>query len=117
MKKLLKIAAWGAGGVLLLCALGIGYLYIRYPDVGPVRDLTVTSTPERLARSAYLANHVSVCMDCHSTRDWNYFAGPIMPGTEGKGGELFGETIGLPGMVYAHNITPGGLGSQSDGVL
>jgi mono/diheme cytochrome c family protein len=117
MKRFLKVVAWGLGVVVVLIALGLAYLFMSYPDVGPVRDLTVTATPERLARGAYLANHVSVCIDCHSTRDWTYFAGPIVPGTEGKGGELFDETIGYPGMIYAHNITPAGLGSQSDGVL
>jgi mono/diheme cytochrome c family protein len=101
----------------VLIALGLGYLYLGYPDVGPVRDLTLTAKTERLARGAYLTNHVSVCIDCHSTRDWNYFAGPIIPGSEGRGGELFDETIGFPGMIYADNITPAGLGSQSDGVL
>jgi mono/diheme cytochrome c family protein len=117
MKKVLTIVVWGIGVVALVIALGLGYLYRGYPDVGPVRDLTVAATPERLARGAYLANHVSVCIDCHSTRDWNHFAGPIIPGSEGRGGELFDETIGFPGMIYAHNITPAGLGSQSDGVL
>ena len=117
MKKVLKVVAWGLGVIVLVIALGIGYLYMGYPDVGPVRDLTVTATPERLARGAYLANHVSVCIDCHSTRNWDYFSGPITPGTEGKGGETFNQAIGFPGMIYAHNITPAGLGAQSDGVL
>jgi hypothetical protein len=117
MKKLLKLVAWVLGVVVFVIALGFGYLFVGFPSVGPVRDLNVTSTPERVARGAYLANHVSVCIDCHSTRDWNYFSGPIMAGTEGKGGELFDEKIGFPGMIYAHNITPAGLGSQSDGVL
>ncbi|MCX6132893.1 MAG: c-type cytochrome [Ignavibacteriales bacterium] len=117
MKKVLKIVAWGLGIVAALVVLGLGYLYLGYPDVGPVRDLSVASTPERIARGSYLANHVSVCIDCHSTRDWSHFAGPIVPGTEGKGGERFDETLGFPGMIYAHNITPAGLGSQSDGVL
>jgi len=117
MKKVLKVAAWGLGVVAVLITLGLGYLYIGFPDVGPVRDLTVTATPERLARGAYLANHVAVCVDCHSTRNWDYFAGPIVPGTEGKGGEVFDESFGFPGMIIAHNITPAALGSVSDGVL
>lgn len=100
MKKVLKVVACGLGVVVVLIALGLGYLYIGFPDVGPVRDLTVTATPERLARGAYLANHVSVCVDCHSTRDWNYFADPIVPGTEGKGGELFG---GFNCLRFRHN--------------
>ena len=117
MKRIIKILAWGLGLVILGVVLGISYLYLKYPDVGPVRNLTVAATPERIARGAYLANHVSVCIDCHSSRDWNYFSGPIMPGTEGNGGEVFDEKLGFPGTIYAHNITPASLGSQSDGVL
>ena len=117
MKKLLKIVGWVLGIVVLLIAAGIGYLFMKYPDVGPVREITATATPERIARGAYLANHVSVCIDCHSERDWTYFSGPIVPGTEGKGGEKFDETLGYPGTIYAHNVTPAALGSQSDGVL
>jgi mono/diheme cytochrome c family protein len=117
MKKVLKIVGWGAGVVVALIALGVCFLYMRYPSVGPVRDLSVSATPKRLARGAYLANHVAVCVDCHSTRNWDYFAGPIVPGTEGKGGEVFDESFGFPGTIYAHNITPVALGSASDGIL
>jgi mono/diheme cytochrome c family protein len=117
MKKMLKIIAWGLGLVVLLIAASLGYLFLRYPDVGPVREVTVNATPERLARGAYLANHVAGCIDCHSTRDWNYFAGPIKPGTEGKGGERFDKSLGFPGTIYAYNITPAALGAESDGIL
>ena len=117
MKKVLKILAWGVGVVVAIVGLGLGYLFLRYPAVDPVRDLTVTITPERLDRGAYLANHVAVCTDCHSTRNWEYFAGPIVPGTEGKGGEVFDESLGFPGTIVAHNITPAALGYVNDGVL
>jgi len=95
----------------------VGYLFVKYPDAGPVPDLSVQATPERLARGAYLANHVSVCIDCHSTRNWEYFSGPPVAGTEGKGGEVFDESLGFPGTIYAHNITPAALGSVNDGVV
>ena len=117
MKKVLTIVVWGIGVVALVIALGLGYLFLAYPDAGPVRDLTVEATPKRIARGSYLANHVSVCIDCHSTRNWDYFAGPIVPGTEGKGGDTFDESLGFPGTIVAHNITPGRPGSASDGQL
>lgn len=117
MKKILKIVGWGLGVVVLVIAAGLGYLFVKYPDAGPVPDLTVQATPERIARGAYLANHVSVCIDCHSTRDWSYFSGPLTPGTEGKGGDVFDESLGFPGTIYASNITPAALGSSSDGIL
>ena len=40
-----------------------------------------------------------------------------MPGTHGKGGERFGREMGLPGDIYARNITPAGLGSWTDGEI
>jgi hypothetical protein len=117
MKKILKILGWGLGVVVLVIAGGVGYLIVGFPDVGPIQSMTVQTTPERLARGAYLANHVSVCIDCHSTRNWEYFSGPLVAGTEGKGGEVFDESLGFPGTLYANNITPAALGSVSDGVL
>lgn len=117
MKKAMKWFTRVVGAIAVVAAIGIAYLYSMYPDAGPVLSLKVTATPERLARGAYLANHVAVCIDCHSTRDWNHFSGPIVAGTEGKGGERFDQSAGLPGILYAPNITPAALGAYSDGVL
>jgi len=42
-KKVVKVVAWGLGGVAVLIALGLGYLYLGYPDVGwHSQDWTVT---------------------------------------------------------------------------
>ncbi|MES1216400.1 MAG: c-type cytochrome [Bacteroidota bacterium] len=70
-------------------------------------------------RGEYLANHVAICMDCHSKHDWTKFSGPLVPGTEGGGGELFDNKLAsfLPGTVYSKNITPDvetGIGSWTD---
>lgn len=64
------------------------------------------SAKQVLARGEYLANNVSGCIDCHSKRDFSKYSGPVVPGTEGGGGMLFDEKIGLPGKIYARNITP-----------
>ncbi len=68
-------------------------------------------------RGKYLAHHVSMCMDCHSHRDFNQFSGPPIEGTEGMGGEIFGEKLGVPGTIFSRNITPdtvNGIGNWSD---
>lgn len=104
-------------GLGALAALGAGHFLSSYPDVGPPPDLKIEATAERVARGRYLANHVSVCVDCHSERDWRYFSGPVAHGTEGKGGERFGEEAGLPGTFFARNITPAGIGEWTDGEL
>lgn len=96
MKKFLKILGILAV-VLFIVAVGFTfYIKSAFPKVSPAPDLKVEVTPERVKRGEYLANHVTVCMDCHSTRDWSKFSGPITPGTEGKGGEEFNEDMGFP---------------------
>jgi hypothetical protein len=56
-------------------------------------------------------------MDCHAIRDWSKFSGPPTEGTLGKGGDRFDQTMGLPGVFYAKNITPFGIGRYNDGEL
>ena len=117
MKKLLKIL-----GALLLLALlfvagGVFYVVNFLPNIPVQAELKVEATPERLARGAYLANSVAVCMDCHSTRDWALFSGPLKPGTLGMGGEKFDQTMNFPGSFIAPNITPHGLKGWTDGEL
>jgi mono/diheme cytochrome c family protein len=75
------------------------------------------SAKKVLARGEYLAVTVAGCIDCHSKRDFTKFSGPVVPGTEGGGGMLFDEKLGLPGKIYARNITPDnetGIGTWSD---
>ncbi|MEP6627187.1 MAG: cytochrome C, partial [Ginsengibacter sp.] len=94
------------------------YVKLALPNVGePDAELHVALTPERVARGAYLANHVTLCMDCHSTRDWSRFSAPMEVGTNGKGGELFNEKMGFPGTFYARDITPVNLKNWSDGEI
>lgn len=117
MKKLFKIIGILAGIVVILLLAGYIYLNSAFPKVDPPADINVEVTPERIQRGYYLANNVAVCIDCHSERDWNLFAGPIKPGTEGSGGEIFDENIGFPGVVTTKNLTPANLGTWSDGEL
>ncbi|HMU10660.1 MAG TPA: c-type cytochrome [Ferruginibacter sp.] len=75
------------------------------------------SVKKILERGKYLAHHVALCMDCHSHRDFNQFSGPPVEGTEGIGGDEFNQLIGVPGVVYARNITPdtvNGIGKWTD---
>lgn len=117
LRKILKIA----GIVILILLLGIAgfliYLKKGLPDVGPAPEITINTTPAMIQRGAYLANHVTVCIDCHSTRDWTKFAGPIIPGTLGKGGERFDHSLGFPGTFFARNITPANLKDWTDGEI
>ena len=104
--------------VLVVIAGAASYVKFALPDVGdPEAELHVPLTPERVERGSYLANHVTLCMDCHSTRDWTRFSGPMEPGTNGKGGERFDEQMGFPGTFFARDITPVNLKNWSDGEI
>lgn len=115
MKKLLKVS----GVLLVILALviigGITYITQALPNIAEPTDLKVELTPERVARGEYLANHVTVCMDCHSTRDWNKLSAPPGSGSLGKGGEVFDQTLNFPGRFVSKNITPFNLKDWSDG--
>ncbi len=105
--------------VLIVVLVGGGYVWLQaaYPSVGAAPDISIEITPERIARGEYLATSVTVCVDCHSTRDYSKFAGPVIDGTIGKGGERFGEEMDLPGTFYAPNITPFNLQDWTDGEI
>jgi mono/diheme cytochrome c family protein len=117
MRKVLKFI----GYLLLLIIIAVGglltYVKLALPNVGPAPDMKVAMTPENIERGRYLANCVTVCMDCHSSRDWTKFSGPVVPGTLGKGGELFDQKYGFPGSYTSRNITPAGISRYTDGEL
>jgi hypothetical protein len=117
MKQALKVI-----GILLLiiivCIAGIAsYIKVSLPNVGAAPDIKIIHSPENIARGEYLANHVLVCMDCHSERNVTEFAAPLIAGTLGKGGEKFDTSLGFPGTYYAANITPAGIGTWTDGEI
>ncbi len=114
MKRILYILAGLVGLVALAAVGGIIYLNTAFPKVDAAPDITIERTAERIARGEYLAKNVSLCFDCHSTKDYKYFSGPPVEGTWGKGGEMI---PGAPGAVYASNITPAALGDWTDGEI
>jgi mono/diheme cytochrome c family protein len=89
-------------------------------------DIQTTATQDSLrqmvARGQYLATHVAVCIHCHSQRDFTKYSGPVVPGTEGGGGQRFdsSELSAIPGILYSPNITPDsatGIGTWTDAEL
>ena len=117
MKRILKWIMVLVGIIILAVAGLLSYVKLALPDVGEPEELKIEYTEERIARGKYLANSVMVCMDCHSKRDFTKFGAPLVPGTLGSGGELFGTDMGFPGNFYAPNITPHHLKDWSDGEL
>jgi hypothetical protein len=117
MKKILKYVLYLFLFLIIVMAGLLMYIKIALPNVGKAEELKIEYTPERIERGRYLATAVSVCMDCHSKRDWTKFSGPLTEGTLGMGGERFDQGVGLPGVYYSRNITPEYIARYTDGEL
>lgn len=96
----------------------LAFFHIKFPSVSPPEDIKVEITPARIERGSYLFNHVSMCGECHTTRDWTKFTAPIKEELLGSGNfDEFIEELGFPGNYYASNITPFNLGDWTDGEI
>ncbi len=115
MKKFLK---WTAVVVLFFATAATGgFFYVKkaYPKHIPMQEVKIDQADSALIkRGEYLANNVTGCIDCHSERNLDLWAIPRVEGTEGKGGMKFPREFGLPGILYAKNITPAAMASWSD---
>src|ERR1700744_4117442 len=117
MKKFSKVIVFTIVILVLLAVIGLGYVTLFLPDVGKPEDIKIAITPERVARGQYLANHVTLCTDCHSQRDWSKKEGPVAPDKFGAGGTVFSADDNIPGKIYSPNITPFRLKDWSDGEI
>lgn len=128
MKKGIRLAV--VAGIIVLGVV-IALVWFMLPRQRPPADLQVTVTPELLVRGTYLVEHVLLCNDCHSERDWTIYGGPPKP-PFGAGRECMTRqtaTIGVrvsegqgnfPGILCIRNITPdaeSGIGNWTDGEL
>ena len=117
MKKFKKILLYTVITIILVVVIAISYITLALPNVGAAEDIKIASTPQRVARGEYLANHVTLCVACHSKRDFSRFAGPILDGRLGEGGEIFDAKVNFPGSVAVPNITPYKLKDWTDGEI
>jgi mono/diheme cytochrome c family protein len=97
--------------------LFVVYVKAFLPNVGDAPNLKIESTPERIARGEYLANHVMMCIDCHSVRDYSKYSGPVTGKLYVGGSEDFTKETGLPGNFYPGNLTPFHLKNWTDGEI
>jgi mono/diheme cytochrome c family protein len=80
------------------------------------------ASPEQIERGRYLTSAVTLCIDCHSQRDYSQLGGPVVPGTEYSGGMIFDQDFFfqgqlLPGRIQPPNITQEpetGIGAWTD---
>lgn len=118
MMRVSRVLGTAVAVLLIVVAAALSFLALRKPKSRPASAETIERTPARLARGEYLANHVAGCIDCHSDAWTDRFGLPVKRGTEGQGGFVFDEKLGVPGVVQAQNITSDpetGLGRWTDG--
>ena len=118
---------WLSVTALLGVAGAAIYLLSVFPRVRPAMMTAVAATPARLARGSYLAQHVLLCSECHSDRDWTVFSAPSVPPTGagrtdclGAGQAMAGLAAQFPGTLCFPNITADrstGVGAWTDGEL
>lgn len=117
-KKVLRTGGKVVGALLGLAIVAVVVkVYVLSPSLRPAQNLTAPTTPEAIARGKYLANHVTLCMDCHSRQTRTPEGLPTEEGL-GEGVELFGGDF--PGKVRVPNITPDketGIGNWTDGEI
>jgi mono/diheme cytochrome c family protein len=110
------VAAGACVGFAILAVMGgLGILKYYFPSVGLAPELTVTSTPEQLARGEYLVN--LTCIGCHGSVDAQGNQTREQPL---QGGWNFGASkgVGFAGRIAAENLTPGGkLANYTDGEI
>lgn len=80
------------------------YLAFALPKQIPARNLTVAMSSEQIERGRYLAEHVILCSDCHSKRDWSKYGAPVIS-PMGAGAQcITPETRGVGRMMPKHNF-------------
>jgi mono/diheme cytochrome c family protein len=117
MRRFIKILVALLAILASAAGAGVAYLFLKYPAVPAAENVTIRATPEMVARGEYLAKHVSGCVACHADHDDQQYANPVIPGTEGRGGENFGIEGTAISVLFSQNITPAGIGAWTDGEL
>ncbi len=110
MKKLIALSA-----IVTLIIAAANFTSCNNNKSDQQADTSNDSLQNVIERGEYLAHHVAVCMDCHSKREFTKFSLPPTPGTFGIGASFpFDETEGIPGEIWAPNITPTRLKDWTD---
>ena len=113
MNRTLKILRAVAVTAALLIVTGLAVLFLVFPRTRPADSIEIKADGALLERGRYLVEHVANCLDCHSERDWRYYGGPVIAGTEGMGAPL----RVLRPHVHSANITPAALSDWTDGEI
>jgi hypothetical protein len=97
--------------------IGTGTGSTRSTRAEPASTTAPVSRSE-LAQGRYLVDHVLLCADCHSRRDWSLYSGPVEPGTEWLGGavDIFRDATPAP-PIPATALDGWGVSGLADALL
>jgi len=117
--KLLQVwmswLAWLAAGVGIML---FGYVWYVLPVAEAAPALQISTKDSALvARGQYLAVNVLACNQCHATRDFLHYSGPIVPGTLWRGAAVPDYEQASPGVLFAPNLTPFTTAAYTDGQI
>ncbi len=113
MRKLLSVLKVLVLAFTAVVGLALGAALLFFPRVSPAEEVADRLPRGDVERGRYLVENVANCLDCHSERNWDFYGGPVVPGTEGKGAPL----RVLRPETWSANITPAALGEWSDGEI
>ena len=106
--------------MISFCSIFFSFIYFSCNNNESSKATSKDSSAAKKGDSEHGKYLVSIagCTDCHSHRQFEFFSGPVQQGTEGMGGQAFDHNlIGIPGVVYAKNITSDtatGIGNWTD---
>jgi mono/diheme cytochrome c family protein len=112
MRRALRIVGCSLGILATLILGAIVWIQLRYPRSAPPPRLA-PATAADIERGEYLFEHVLPCHDCHSKRDFRFYAGPVIAGTAGGGSWVEDQVV----PTFSANITPFALHGWSDGEI
>ena len=98
--------------IVTMLAMLAAYLQVALPRRADAPNINFTLTQEMKDRGVYLAEHVLVCADCHSQRDWSRFGGPVVE-PQGAGRGCVTSEVSLTGRLRDENQFSG-LAIQSE---
>lgn len=105
---------------LLALALGLSACFCLGPSLRAPAPGEFPRTAARVARGRYLAENVAACVNCHSPKDFAAVGAPAIKGRAYEGGTRSGKAEGIPGVLFAPNLTADpatGLGRWTDGEI
>ncbi len=113
-----RIAIWAGASLLALILIAVSTIFLIFPRVSAAPDLKVAGTAEQIARGDYLFNHQFACTGCHTPELTPHrFSRVADEARIGAGRRMGGPEDGMPGEIFASNLTPAALSNWTDGEI